>query len=72
MLDNPNWSNRLNCYVNKHGDPIIYTDGSCRYNGKPYAISGIGVWISDRQGYKYVTYCMSKQLIKYFKYYPIF
>ena len=55
LQNNPRWNNRLGCYINRYGDPIIYVDGSCRYNGCPdQAISGIGVWISDNEGYKYV------------------
>ena len=52
LLNNPRWNNRLDCYVNKNGEPIIYTDGSCRYNGTDHAISGIGVWISEHKGFK--------------------
>ena len=51
LQDNPRWNKRLLCYVNRHNIPIIYVDGSCKNNGKPYAKSGIGIWISENEGY---------------------
>ena len=52
LQDNPRWNNRLQCYVNRQNIPIIYVDGSCKDNDKPqYAKSGIGIWISETEGY---------------------
>ena len=51
MLNNPRWNRRKRCYVNRHGIPIIYVDGACRFNGTQWAISAIGIWISESEGY---------------------
>ena len=51
MHDNPRWNRRMRCYVNRHNTPIIYVDAACRYNGTDDAISAIGIWISESEGY---------------------
>ena len=51
LQNDPGWNDRLQCYVNRRGDPIIYVDGSCKYNGHSYAISGIGIWVHEQMGY---------------------
>ena len=37
--------------IMSHNTPIIYVDGACRYNGTDDAISAIGIWISENEGY---------------------
>ena len=51
--------NESNKYIKKfqdniilHDDIILYTDGSCQNNGKPDAISGIGIHFSEFNKYK--------------------
>ena len=51
LQGNPRWNNRLQCYVTRKNIPIVYVDGSTRNNGYPNAVSGVGVWLSDDEGY---------------------
>ena len=51
LQDNPRWDENLQCYVNDQNVPIIYVDGSCIGNGSPNARSGVGIWISENEGY---------------------
>ena len=51
LQDNPRWDENLQCYVNDQNVPIIYVDGSCIGNGSPNAKSGVGIWISENEGY---------------------
>lgn len=36
--------NSANFEVDQEGYVVVYTDGSCRYNGQPYAKAGLGVY----------------------------
>ena len=51
LQDNPRWSRRLRCFVTRWNVPIVYVDGSTKNNGYLSAKSGVGVWVSEDEGY---------------------